>query len=68
MFEKIDVNGADAHPLFVWLRDRGAGHLRYDGREVELHQVPHRPQGQVRERFAPTTEPADIAPEIEKLL
>ena len=43
MFAKIDVNGEDAHPLFVWLKDEKKGLL--GGKDqVELHQVPPRPR------------------------
>ena len=44
MFEKVDVNGSEAHPLFDWLPMRRAAARRRD--QVELHQVPDRSRRQ----------------------
>jgi glutathione peroxidase len=67
LFKKIDVNGADAHPLFVQLKN-GAGPAGVQGHQVEFHQVPDRhgrPGGQA---LCPTTKPQDLSREIEALL
>ncbi len=44
MFEKIDVNGAAAHPLYRWLKSSAKGRAGQRSHQVELHQVPGRPQ------------------------
>ena len=42
MFEKIDVNGADAHPLYNFLKSEKSGLLGL-GNQMEFHQIPGRP-------------------------
>ena len=42
MFAKIDVNGANAHPLYKYLKHEAQGPARQRGDQVELHQVPGR--------------------------
>jgi glutathione peroxidase len=68
LFEKIEVNGAGAHPLYVWLKSEAPGILGLKDVKWNFTKFLIDRQGGVRERFAPTTEPADIASEIEKLL
>ncbi len=46
LFEKIDVNGINAHPLFQYLTKAAPGFLGLAGREVEFHQISYRPQRQ----------------------
>ena len=48
MFEKIDVNGRSTHPLYRWLKQVAARRARHAADQMELHQVPARPQGQSR--------------------
>ena len=67
LFKKIDVNGADAHPLYVELKNRAPG-LLGSRHQVELHQVPDRRRRPPGERFAPTTKPEELTAEIEALL
>ena len=40
---KIEVNGANAHPLYRWLKGE-ARRLRHRGHQVELHQIPGGPR------------------------
>jgi glutathione peroxidase len=68
MFDKIDVNGDNAHPLFVWLKSEAPGLLGTKDVKWNFTKFLIDQDGNVRERFAPTTEPADIAADIEKLL
>ena len=42
LFAKIDVNGANTHPLYKYLKQRSQGPARQRGDQVELHQVPGR--------------------------
>ena len=67
MFEKIDVNGKDAHPLYKWLRKEKTGLLggaiKWNFTKFLLAR-----DGSVIERFAPTVEPADIAAKVKAAL
>jgi glutathione peroxidase len=67
LFEKVDVNGKDAHPLFEWLRKEKSGLL---GGRIKWNFTKFLVgrDGSVLSRHAPTTEPAKLADEIEKLL
>ncbi|MEO9248033.1 glutathione peroxidase [Citricoccus nitrophenolicus] len=67
MFAKVDVNGAGAHPLFVWLRRETAGLL---GGAIKWNFTKFLVggDGQVLERFAPTTGPEKLRPAIEAAL
>ncbi|MCD6641132.1 MAG: glutathione peroxidase [Nocardioides sp.] len=67
MFAKIDVNGPDAHPLFTWLKDAKGG-LLGDRIKWNFTKFLIGRDGQVIDRYAPTTKPADLAGDIEKAL
>ncbi len=63
---KVEVNGRNAHPVFRYVKDRSGGLL---GSVVKWNFTKFlvAPDGSVR-RYAPTTDPAEIAPDIEALL
>jgi glutathione peroxidase len=67
MFAKVDVNGDDAHPLFEWLKSETKGLL---GGRVKWNFTKFLVgrDGQVIGRYAPTTEPADLADDIRAAL
>ena len=67
MFDKIDVNGSDAHPLYVWLRSQKGGFL---GSSIKWNFAKFLVgrDGQVIERYAPTVKPSEIAADIEAAL
>ncbi|MGB7556046.1 MAG: glutathione peroxidase [Candidatus Korobacteraceae bacterium] len=67
LFSKIDVNGDDAHPLYKFLKSEKGGLL---GASIKWNFTKFLvdKKGNVVERFAPTTSPTAIEPEIEKLL
>ena len=67
MFSKIDVNGKDEHPLYTWLKDQQGGILG-DSIKWNFTKFLIDREGNVVERFAPQTEPADLVDDIEKLL
>ena len=67
MFEKIDVNGDDAHPLFQWLREEKGG-LLGDKIKWNFTKFLIGRDGQVIGRFGPTTKPEKISGDIEKAL
>ena len=65
MFAKIEVNGADAHPLYKFLKyEKRPARQRSD--QMELHQVPGRREGSVVKRYAPTDTPEAIGGDIAK--
>jgi glutathione peroxidase len=68
VFAKIDVNGGNADPLFVALKKQAPGILGTEGIKWNFTKFLVGKDGQVVERYAPTTKPADIAADIEKLL
>ncbi|MCK9907835.1 glutathione peroxidase [Microbacteriaceae bacterium K1510] len=68
MFAKIEVNGANAHPLYRWLKGEAKGLLGSEAIKWNFTKFLIDRDGQVVDRFAPTTEPAAIKPDIEKLL
>ncbi|GAB76986.1 glutathione peroxidase [Austwickia chelonae] len=67
MFDKIDVNGADAHPLFVWLRSQKRGFLA-DAVKWNFTKFLVGRDGQVIKRYAPTTTPESLRADIEAAL
>ena len=67
LFSKIEVNGKDAHPVFKFLKGEKGG-LLGDGIKWNFTKFLVDKQGNVVERYAPTTSPKAIEPQIEKLL
>ncbi len=67
MFGKVEVNGPGADPLFKWLKAETPGS---DNRDVEWNFAKFLVgrDGKPVKRFGDKFMPADIAPEIEKLL
>jgi glutathione peroxidase len=67
MFAKIDVNGADTHPLYAWLKSEKSGLLggaiKWNFTKFLLDR-----SGHVVDRYAPQTEPAELVADIEELL
>lgn len=68
MFEKIDVNGDAAHPLYKFLKSEGKGILGTEGIKWNFTKFLVKKDGTVYKRYAPTTTPKELMPEIEKLL
>jgi glutathione peroxidase len=68
IFTRINVNGDDAHPLYKWLKKSAPGLLGSEAIKWNFTKFLIGRDGAVVERYAPTTEPADIAADIEKLL
>ena len=67
MFAKVDVNGDEADPLFIWLREEKGG-LLGDRIKWNFTKFLVGRDGQVRKRYAPRTDPADIASDVEAAL
>jgi glutathione peroxidase len=68
MFEKIDVNGETAHPLYRWLKQSARGVLGSERIKWNFTKFLVDRSGQVKARYAPTTKPADLVKDVEALL
>jgi glutathione peroxidase len=68
MFEKIDVNGANAHPLYRWLTGEAPGLLGLEAIKWNFTKFLVDRNGKVVKRYAPVTKPDAIAADIDKLL
>jgi len=66
MFAKIDVNGENADPLFTFLKEQKKGVLSKNIKWNFTKFLIDR-NGQVIERYAPTTEPKKIEADVETL-
>jgi glutathione peroxidase len=68
MFDKIDVNGDDTHPLFKWLKAEAPGLLGSEAIKWNFTKFLVSKDGSSVERFASTTEPAAMESAIKKAL
>src|SRR5690606_8946640 len=68
LFQKVEVDGKAAHPLFVELKQRAPGLLGSQAIKWNFTKFLVDEQGQLIKRFAPTTKPEELAREIEALL
>jgi len=66
-FQKIDVNGANASPLYLWLKSQKGGVF---GSAIKWNFAKFLVDagGEVIDRYAPTTTPKTLEQEIEKVL
>ena len=67
LFEKVDVNGDQAHPLFRWLRQETSG-LMGSAIKWNFTKFLIGRDGTVLKRYGSTTTPQKIAGDIEKAL
>jgi glutathione peroxidase len=67
MFDKIDVNGPETHPLYTWLKDSKSGLL---GGKIKWNFTKFLvgKDGTVINRYAPTTKPDDLVDDISSAL
>ena len=67
MFAPIEVNGPSTHPVFQWLKDEKkgmfGGAIKWNFTKFLVGR-----DGRVIERFAPTTTPAELRPQVEQAL
>jgi glutathione peroxidase len=67
IFAKVDVNGDNTDPLFTFLKEQKKGilskNIKWNFTKFLVDQ-----NGQVVERYAPTTEPLKMESDLEKLL
>jgi len=67
MFQKINVNGRNAHPLYKFLKSKAkggmGGSIKWNFAKFLVDK-----SGNVVNRFSPATNPVDMREEVEKLL
>ena len=64
MLQKIEVNGANAHPLYQWLKETaGGGDIEWNFVKFLVDR-----DGEVLRRYPPQAKPEDIATDIESVL
>lgn len=68
MLAKIDVNGPSAHPLYTFLKKEQKGVMGTEGIKWNFTKFLIGRDGEVVERFAPTTKPEDLKVAVEALL
>jgi glutathione peroxidase len=68
MFDKIEVNGPGAHPLYQWLTQAAPGILGTEAIKWNFTKFLIGRDGKVVKRYAPKTEPGAIEGDIEALL
>ena len=68
VFEKIDVNGEHAHPLFRYLKAEAPGVLGTEGIKWNFTKFLVGRDGRVVKRYAPKDKPEKLADDIEALL
>jgi glutathione peroxidase len=67
MFAKIDVNGANTHPLYQYLKQQAPGILGSEAIKWNFTKFLVDKNGKVIHRYAPSTTPESIAADIERL-
>ena len=68
MYSKIDVNGANAHPLYQWLKSEKAGVLGTEAIKWNFTKFLIDRTGAVVKRYAPTDTPEKIEKELARVL
>lgn len=67
MFAKVDVNGANSHPLFTWLRKETGGILG-DAIKWNFTKFLINRDGEVVHRYGPSVEPSALEGDLKALL
>ena len=68
MMAKVEVNGANAHPLYQWLKDEAPGLLGSKGIKWNFTKFLVGRDGRVIKRYAPQDAPEKLAADIEAAL
>lgn len=68
LFNKIEVNGENSHPLFTFLKEKAPGLLGSKGIKWNFTKFLINKNGDVIKRYAPATKPEAIEADIKKLL
>ena len=68
MYAKVDVNGANAHPLYKWMKGEKSGFLGSEGIKWNFTKFLIDGKGEVIKRYAPTDTPEKIEKDIAALV
>ncbi|CAM6119934.1 unnamed protein product [Calypogeia fissa] len=68
IFDKVNVNGAETAPLYKFLKASKPGGILGDGIKWNFSKFLVDKEGNVVDRYAPTTSPSKIEKDIKKLL
>jgi glutathione peroxidase len=68
LFAKVEVNGPNAHPVYDFLKAGAPGVLGTEAVKWNFTKFLVAKDGRVVERYAPTTTPAALKADIDKLL
>lgn len=68
IFAKVEVNGDGAHPLYQYLKCSAKGVLGTEAIKWNFTKFLINREGQVVDRYAPTTKPEELVKDIEALL
>ncbi len=68
LFSKIDVNGDNTHPLYVYLKSKSSGFLGSESIKWNFTKFLVDKKGNVIKRFGSSTEPKEIEKDIEKYI
>jgi glutathione peroxidase len=68
MMAKVQVNGAEAHPLWQWLKAQAPGLLGSEGVKWNFTKFLVGKDGKVIKRYAPNDTPESLVKDIEKAL
>jgi glutathione peroxidase len=68
VLKKVEVNGADASPLYDWMKAEAPGLMGSKSVKWNFTKFLIDREGKVVRRYAPTDAPASIEKDIEKLL
>jgi glutathione peroxidase len=68
MFAKVEVNGANTHPLFKYLKHEAKGLLGSESIKWNFTKFLIDKEGKVLTRYAPTDTPASIEKDLAKLV
>lgn len=68
MFDKVEVNGPDRHPLYAWLTEQKKGFLGSRDIKWNFTKFLIDKEGKVVARYAPADKPESLKGAIEKLL
>jgi len=68
LFSKIDVNGKDTHPLYEYLKNNSSGFMGTDVIKWNFTKFLVDRNGNVVERYAPSTTPQEIENDLKGLL
>jgi len=67
LFQKIDVNGDNTHPLYIFLKEQAPGFLGTEGIKWNFTKFLVDKEGNVIKRYGSSTKPKEIGKDIENM-